>query len=52
MGMLPVAPRSSRLLSPGERKLNGFMENPVEVGFIRSDMTNMATLMYMIFLMS
>jgi hypothetical protein len=37
MGILPVAPRRSRLLELGERKLRGLREKPVDAGFRRSD---------------
>jgi hypothetical protein len=44
MGIMPVAPRSNRLLLPGDRKSSGFMDNPVEVGLMTTDRMNMAAL--------
>jgi len=52
MGILPLAPRSNRLEFPGERNPSGFMENPVDAGFMINDRMNMAPLRYMMDLMS
>jgi hypothetical protein len=44
MGIVPVAPRRSRLLELGERKPSGLREKPVDAGFMRSDKMNIPAL--------
>ena len=51
MGILPVAPSSSRLVEPGDRKLNGFAERPMAAGFMRIDKMNMNPQTAMMFMM-
>jgi hypothetical protein len=50
MGILPVAPSSSRLVEPGDRKLNGFAEIPMAAGFMRIDKMYMNALSEMMFM--
>jgi hypothetical protein len=49
MGILPVAPRRSRLRELGDRKFNGLREKPVEAGFRRSDKMNIPALSEMMY---
>lgn len=44
MGIVPVAPRISRLLELGDRKLSGLRERPVDPGLMRSDRIYMTAL--------
>jgi hypothetical protein len=52
MGIVPVAPKRSKLLSEGDKKVSGFRVSPAALGFSRMEMMYMTTLREMINLMS
>ncbi len=48
MGTVPVAPNSNRLVSEGDRKVSGFIDNPVARGLNNMEMRYIPTLTAMI----
>jgi len=44
MGIVPVAPKSKRLLFAGDKKEKGFSEKPVDQGLSRREITYMPRL--------
>jgi len=48
MGTVPVAPKRRRLLSAGDKKVNGFNEKPEDKGFSNRENTYIPMLRYII----
>jgi hypothetical protein len=44
MGIVPVDPSNIRALLEGERKVNGLVDKPILVGFIKREITYIPTL--------
>ena len=51
MGIVPVDPSNIRALLEGERKVNGLVDKPILVGFIKREIKYIPTLVYMMVLM-
>ena len=44
MGTVPVAPKSNKLVSEGDRKVSGFIDKPVALGLNNMEMRYIPTL--------
>ena len=52
IGMVPVAPKSNKLVSEGDKKVSGFIDKPAALGLNRMETMYMPTLTEIITLVS